>query len=531
MSTSLFHRRLRWTDVARLLDIGFESETLPALVTCPLCQGHTLRVYEDEGVRGAWFNCTACGKSGDCLSFPASVWQLDIESTVDRLTQAGLIPEKLKQYAPAYVKRTATQQFWMNDLWSQASKSLPGWNSPSIARVIHALRINLDLPPDRWKAGMGTILGAAPRSIVETAFAPHQADSGGYPVCRGRGWKDVLVMPYHSSGDRISGFKFIGRHALPHDHVFASVRSKEVAIRKDAGLYAPHASLGHHAVVAYRDDVFVAKQQSKHFALSGRFLNLIGWIDDGKHATGKSCWQQLNGKRVVHWTHEIDAAVIRQAFFFDADISTVGPTNCTPEALLTYTRQLEPADLMKRIIRGARPWRYVLSDWIKDAHDGAIEVMSRRLNSLGIDTHEIAQSLPDRESGNKLHELTGPQRGNLGIRCVPFSNGKIHARPDGWHYETAARQGTSNKRVGRVTDFTFRVLEVHVYPDKEVYKADVTFQGRTYAVDLVGEENIPRQLLRANVGAVYAAPAWVHKLMSVATAFDKPVIVQCGEHV
>lgn len=531
METSLFNRRLRWTDAARLLDVGFESATLPALVTCPLCQGHTLRVYDDTPTKGAWFHCRACGRGGDCLSFTAAVLGVDVAGAVERFIAAGILPDSFREMVPTYVAGVAARQRRMDEFWAKAAKHMPLWESPAISKVTHALRVNTGLAVERWRPGMGTLVGAAPAREAELAFSPNvNMSAGGNPsstrIFRGRGWSDVLVLPYHSAAGKISGFSFVGRGGLDRDRVFRPVMSCDVISRKDAGLYAPHAAEGHASVVAVRDDLFALKLHGKHFGTSGRFLNLIGWRDDGTHATGRSCWQQLNGKRVVHWVQAIDAAVIRQAFHFDADISTAGPDTYTHDGFQTYCRQVDPPDLMRRVVRQARPWRYALAEWVKEAHGGGVEVMARQLASYGIDPHEVARSLPDPEAADRLHDLTGAKRGQTGLRSVAYASGKVEARPDGWYYTTPTQNGGTKKRTARVTDFTITVRQIRVLPEGEVYDCDVYFQGRTHAVEIDPDVPIARQLIRAGVGVVMVAPAWAHRLLQVAVAFAQPPIVK-----
>ncbi len=533
MSTSLFNRRLRWTDVARLLEIGYESASLPTLVTCPLCQGHTLRVYDDTAARGAWFHCSGCTAGGDCVTFAAAVWHLDVPGTVERLIAADLLSPSARDHVGNYMKLIADQNARVAEFWAAASGNLPAAIGPGVARLTNALMVNTDLPPERWRAGMGLLLGAATKPAVDVLFNPNMnSDLGGNTSRtrpfkgKGRGWYDLLVLPYHSSAGKVSGFTFVGRRGEPAGRVFVPVRAKNRVARADAGLYAPVAAEGHSAVVAVRDDCFALKLHGKHFATSSRFLNLIAWRDDGTHATGRHCWQQLNGKRVIHWVQQIDAAVVRQAFHFDADVSTAGPDR----AGMTfdhYCRLVDPPDLMRRVARQARPWRYALADWLREAHGGPVEVMARQLAAYGIDPHEIARSLPDREAADRLHELTGPRRGLPGLRHVEFDKGRVQARPDGWYY-TNHRPSLGPSPAVRVSDFTLTVNQIRVLPTGERYDCDVYFRGRLYPVEIDPDQPIARQLLRAGVGVVFVSAKWTRRLLRLATTFDSPKIVQDG---
>lgn len=531
MSTSLFTRRLRWTDVARLLDVGYESEALPALVTCPLCHAHTLRVYEDRAVRGAWFHCTGCGGGGDGVTFAAAVWGVDAGGAVERFIAGGLLPAGSRAAVPAYVAGVVAQRRRLDDFWTLARRHLPGWESPEAARLARTLGLNTDLSADRWRAGLGTLVGAAPAREVEKAFQPNPAftgssNTGDLRIFRGRGWRDVLVLPYHSAAGRLSGATLVGRAARACDRLFAPVRSNDAAARKDAGLYAPHAAEGNPTVVAVRDDVLALRLHSRHFTTSGRFLGLVGWRDDGTHATGRGCWQQLNGKRVVHWVRGIDAAAVRQAFFVEADLSLAAPGARTPEALLNYCRHLDPPDLLKRVVRQARPWRHALADWLREAHGGAVEVMAAQLAACGIDPHEVAASLPDREAAALLHDLSGPGRFAPGVRYAAAGHGTVEARSDGWYYRTGSPAPSRTTVTTRISDFTFAVRQVRVLPDREVYECDVFYRGRRHAVDLDPDVPVARQLVRAGIGVVYVAPRWSNRLMKLATTFDPPTIIR-----
>ena len=531
MSTSLFTRRLRWTDVARLLDIGYESAALPALVTCPLCQGHALRVYDDRSVRGTWFHCRGCGRGGDTVTFAAAVWGVEPAAAVERFIAEGLCPASVRAAVPGYVAGAVERQRRMEEFWRTASQHLPGWESPGAARLARTLGVNTGLPVERWRAGLGTLVGAAPVREVERVFQPNVVFPGGgvlnpsaQRVFTGRGWRDVLVLPYHSAAGRLSGFGFVGRAGGPTDRAFAAVRSYEPAARKDAGLFGPHAAEGNPTVVAVRDDAFALRLHSRHFATSGRFLGLVAWRDDGTHATGRGCWQQLNGKRVVHWVPRIDAAVVRQAFFFEADVSTAGPADPSHAALLTYCRQADPPDLLRTVVRQARPWRYALADWLRDAHGGAVEAMAAQLAACGIDPHEVARSLPDPDAADRLHGLGGARHGRPGLRSVAFGSGTVEARPDGWY--STCYTGAGKPQVSRVSDFTLRVRQIRVLPDREAYDCEVYYRGRCHVVELDPRRPLARQLVRAGVGIVHIGTRWVGRVFKIATAFDEPVIVR-----
>ncbi len=526
MSTSLFNRRLRWTDVARLLGIEFESHSLPTLVTCPLCTGRDLRVYEDTSARGAWFHCAGCGAGGDGVSFPAAVWGVDPAAAVERLIMADLLVPADREQVAVYVKMHADRHARMSAFWAAAKSNLPAPASPDVARLTRIVGLNTDLSPERWRKGLGELVGAAERTAVERVFHPdryfkYRACDTTSRVFKGRGWTDVLVLPYTSSQARISGFSFVGKRA-GDGRVYAAVRCRGSTFAHDAGLYAVQGADGYAAVVAVPDELLALKLHSRHAATSGRFLNLIGWRDDGAMATGRASWQQVNGKRVVHWVRQLDAAVIRQAHYFDADISTAGPER-KGEEFDHYCRLVDPPDLMRRVVRLARPWRYALADWVREANGVAVEVLAKRLDSFGIDPHEVARSLPDREAADLMHELAGGGRVGPGVRFVNYDYGKVEARPDGWFFVSPVH---ARRQSCRVSNFTIGINRIHVLPDGERYDCDVHFQGRTYPVELTGDTPVARQLLRAGVGVVYVHPRWAERLLPLAAAFDPPAIVR-----
>jgi hypothetical protein len=191
-----------------------------------------------------------------------------------------------------------------------------------------------------------------------------------------------------------------------------------------------------------------------------------------------------------------------------------------------YLGDNDPADLARKVIRQARPWRSVLADWLLDAGDGAVEMMSRQLTSRGIDPHEIAGGLPISEAADRLHSLTGNCRGSDGIRYVQFASGMVQARADGWYYATAQSNGTTNARVKRISDFTVTIRQVRILPSREVYDCDVYYRGQIYPVELDPRQDIETQLVRSGVGLVFLAPSWGKRILKLAIAFRAPIIVQ-----
>ena len=153
-----------------------------------------------------------------------------------------------------------------------------------------------------------------------------------------------------------------------------------------------------------------------------------------------------------------------------------------------------------------------------------MEVLAAQLTAYGIDAHEIARSLSDREAAAKLHELGGPGRFVPGVRYAHVGHGTVETRSDGWYYLKPTAGG--RQETVRISDFTLTVRQIRILPDREVYECDVFYRGRRHSVELNPKQLIDRQLLRAGVGLVYVAPRWTRKLLGVAATFHNPVIVK-----
>jgi len=63
----------------------------------------------------------------------------------------------------------------------------------------------------------------------------------------------------------------------------------------------------------------------------------------------------LQGRRVVIWTWQLDYRAVYQAIQADADIAVAGPELPTATSLSHYVRQVNPSQLIRRVLARARP--------------------------------------------------------------------------------------------------------------------------------------------------------------------------------
>lgn len=394
-----------------------KSKALPTTTRCPACdQDNALTVYHDFAGNGQWFYCRHCVLSGEIIELACKVWGCSMEVAMTRLASVGAIDASaIKSSKPFDVNGAADQvnrlikaRRRLTDLWQAAGKRLPEMinTDATIARLCNRYGIRLDASPQRWASGPVQLLGAAHVTAIGRAFFPHVPESRRskkHQVFTGRGWDEVLMVPYQDMPGRVVGFAFLGRNGERlHDEVYRYVgNSSDQAARgyRDAGLACLNSvnlsSQG--PVLAVDDWVLAMRMHFRQFRSSAQPLPIVAWRDDssrmGGLRTGPGSWSALAGRQVVFWSTKLTPAVLGQAAAADASIAvytgTLGMLPATDAKLTTFLYKRPVSDLYHALCQHARPWREVWRKWLSEALDGAVDSFLLALDRIGYDSSQL----------------------------------------------------------------------------------------------------------------------------------------------
>jgi hypothetical protein len=130
-----------------------------------------MQLYHDHASGGQWFHCDNCGRAGDMIELAAAAWRLSLEETVLKLRSLDFPlpndPEPLRAYLSQHVGlRERIDRLWRSSQQEMLSLS----TRPQ--RLLGALNLRCEIPPERWQDGPGQLLGASDTTAVEQAFFP-----------------------------------------------------------------------------------------------------------------------------------------------------------------------------------------------------------------------------------------------------------------------------------------------------------------------------------------------------------------------
>jgi hypothetical protein len=495
------------------------DQTLPAGVVCPFC-GQGLNLYPDiQG--GAWFNCDGCRQSGDMIELAAKVWNLDITTTIRKLSGRGvslppemLLTENIDRYdinilqsrnrMKEYIETTSRRPFQDNEVY---------------VRLHDQFGMTSRADPDRWRNQMGKFIGWSERVEGEGAFRPGSIGMGkrgarGHDrVFLGRYWKEVLAIYFKCLPGRLSGIMFTGREGnYPKDWVFRwSVNhTHEAGLGFYESILNQTQQFGNTAFVTL-DPILALRLHSKWFKDNSTPLPLV-LAFDGPRAWSEFVWKYTPNRDWVFWGPTLTPELFAQASQVNGRVY-IG--NVEPKDLTHHTV------LLHRISDKAKRWDKVLETEIYRLDDQELE---RIIRSLRITDHQrtdfirTRKSLPIRKRISTVLDLDYPNRA---VKLVGIGKLKtVIELPSGWYVDGEL-----------ISEARIRVETAYVRNGEYKHKVRVKFRDRIIGIMMTHEEALYRMdekieliLVRYRIGVPIIAKEWVPRLYEIAKLFSRPKV-------
>ncbi len=397
-----------WTEQLAILGVAARGRALPALVTCPLCQGDRLSVHKSPGgLGGPHSRCAGCGFAGTLLELSARVWGVSPAEAAAKSTDLGvpLLPfAHTDEDLDAVTGSLAVLQR-MRGLWQSAQANVAAEHLGGVRRILVEARAQPTAAAGRrYFTVAGAQFGVIESQEAERAFMPESVRQRGggraynpssARLFAGRGWRDVLVLPRQDSPGRLCAFEFVGRHGGTADRVMAVTETGAT----DLGLFGLDALTADtpfgRTVLAVDDALLALRLQARHAVSASVPLPVVAWADRGARRTQGS-WQVLAGRKVVFWSREPSARLVRQALLAGdaAHITDAWPRRDDAGALDHFIRLPgDAAALLRRLERTALPALAFLSRWVANAPAGKLEAFVRGLIRNDVDPVPLANQL------------------------------------------------------------------------------------------------------------------------------------------
>lgn len=521
---------LQWIDVARELGHDVLAAALPASILCPSCGAENLTVYQDNLGGGYWHYCFHCGTRGDLVQLCAKVWGVDVDTAARDLVVRDLMTNV------AEVARMTEYLTWLNGAQQiydfTASLADPARNveTPDVRQFRQLHNLYLAGSSQRWAAGPGRLLGVAALEEVERQLS---ITAAGKPMGRRRtspdcNWSGAIVIPYYDLPGRPRSFALLG----PDGRVFHRRVDMFDAIgphNRESGLgmlpaLFDAASSWDSAVVLCDDPLLAVKLQIKNAAESGRPLPLLLVRSEDKSL--RHSLELLRGRRVVVWIphrDKLSPTLTRLAASAGAQIALVGPSS---SSVIDWASKVDsPADLLRRVLKAAKPWNEVLCNWVNGRRPQEVQWLLGAMDISGADLERLAHGAGDAT----LQSLAKVLDGYAAQRRVIYRGAVIFERDESWTFEKVRGEAEL------ICDAVLRIDRVihRTAPEETYYQGRIRYRGRDLeycelrkVVEANPLEWMQQKLLDAQAGFLRYNPAWTKHIVHLATQFHPPELVK-----
>jgi hypothetical protein len=477
------------------------------------------------------------------IELSSAFWKLEIGPTLYKLRGLGL-PIAEAQMEPAciadYLRDHVTRRKNVAGFWQQAQDYLLQSGAAEIQRLCRYLHVQPSIYTTYWQRHGGQYLGAASKALVMEHLAPGrlQARKSIYPAPKprsgsflpGRGWKEMLVMPFWDLPGRFSGFLFLGNDPVEVLYYPVTVRAGSSPKYFEAGLSflpaalqeAPHPLFGN-ALIVCTDPCIVAQLQFRHLRENTRPLPMVGAYYHPKIRT-QLPWDWLATDDLIAWSPSWSRAAFLCARQARAGLSPYTTTGMERSRLL---QQRVGTDWLRTIIAKATTWQQALRRCLPDATGESAEELFAELELQGQELRTFLQESDDALRQRFEQLLTSPRHGV----CVRYSGQAFCELDDAW-YKLPDNQ--------LICGCVVRIEQTLVAPNRrKYYKGSVRYRGETFTFTELAPRIERRGLLRwacdyvASQGRrqpVYAN-AWNRAGVNLAMTFHAPVVATAAERV
>jgi hypothetical protein len=504
-----------------------------------------LEITEDFIAGGQWFTCPKCHKSGDMIELAAKAWAISIPATIHKLTRQGFDLPTDTQAIQAYLKSHVDYRKRLALLWTQAQPYLHH-HSTELRALLSNMKLDHDLPDDRWKAGPAQVLGGLMCEEVERILRPNCSvqraashGTGQTRIFKGGRWRETLVLPFYVAPGRITGFGFIGRQGdMNKDYVFrsANIFLKVNPTGQEAGLSLPPdireiAADWDKVVFAISDPLLYLDLHLRQFGLSHDTLPLVLWQEGVGQSSARTrfAWHMLSGNKLVFWDPSLSLATVQQAIYANGWISTAGPNrkNEGKVKLRDYMWRYTPTALFRQLKKTARPWHKAIAALLPDWTRPRIEdfFLQLQLTPEQLDLVRKACQPRDRTRLDKIlkpHNLRG---------VIQIDSYCIVEQKSSWY---CYRRNDWSRNMEVVCDAQLYIDEVinHKRIGQIYYKGHIRFRDqkipfltadRKFTTDTFGW--MRKFLLDNDKGFLRYGSRWSHQALSIAASFHDPQLV------
>jgi len=158
------------------------------------------------------------------IALASQTWKLSLVPTIQRLLATGM---SLPPWLPSSESIDYYRQFHVGlqtrlfALCEQAGKHMAA-RPDSLTVLSQKLGLQKDLRGSAWRDRVGNMVGGIDHKLVEQTL--QSPEGGPSRIFKGRGWQDVVILPFHDMPGRICGLLLVGKEGHdPDDVVYRSL--------------------------------------------------------------------------------------------------------------------------------------------------------------------------------------------------------------------------------------------------------------------------------------------------------------------
>ena len=531
------NERVKWQTLLSMLDIHVDRSALPATFQCPFCRRKRLTLYQDSINGGAWHHCSACLQCGDMIEFAAKIWKLSIRDTLIRLSTLDYdLPENCttQEKIDTYKRKYYTRRKHFREMLKESRHHLAG-HPTSLHKLLDKFGLRFEQSGRVWLERMGRFVGSLFRNDIVAHLHPYRkfVNSGtkNIRIFAGGGWRDILVIPFHSLPGQISGWLFIGRQGGEEDFVFFPAYGfdpTKYAAEHDNGLamyeilHTPTADTFGNTVFVFNDVMMALKMQSKHLRDSSLPMPIVGmYATDYLHRQhGRlfvmqpgAVWDSVPQRDYVFWSQTPSAKLYNAAARANGRVCVARYTQ--------HAMWRSPKRLLSYIKHSAKPWIGALEMTLRELQYAERDIFLEELKLPGSARTEFMYSCTE---GTK-ELLAASESSTVVPKKVVVRNKSVVETPVGWFVE---------KTGDMISDAILRIEKVMYQAESDAvwYQGYISYQGKqipfTEEAAVIEQRTMAwmrKRLVQENVGIMNYSKNWSGDAIQLAMHFKKPVLV------
>jgi hypothetical protein len=485
-----------------------------------------------------WFYCHDCQFAGDMIELAAAVWKMNPLNTLRKAQSIGIpLPRAvvMEGLVESYVEQRLNPRGRAKQFWDEARKFFMASESGSLRGLQHLLGVQEHLTP-AWLEHGSIFIGAASLDTARSLFrTSHRSD-----LFKGKGWQDVLVIPFWDLPGRICGFLFVGRKGGVDDMIYRAAPEFVQQTRGKCGRAIEAGTTMAMAVLqqkqrheVFGNTVFVMDDPVAALRLQIRYMRntsipmpLIATYDKKPYQT-RCVWNWLPTDDAVFWSPKQSTETLRQAKEADAKVSLLGTKLHQDE--LRY-RARTPESWFRQVKEKTIPWQVALQKRLDASTQSQMEELLLELDITGGELREFIAGCPP----TLAKQLQDIHDGRSTVRKVPYGKRVINESSSGWAVEGGVIHPHGSREKGFVICNAILRIEsiLHASDGRSYYQGVVLFKNETVeftekvgTLDAGAWEWMKKLLVGHGFETPTALSMWTSRVMDISLRFCQPEVI------